>query len=89
MPGMSPICTHVLNRGPAGVRSPAHWPPAAAVSAMRVRVIPGLHNSGGKPSMESLNLLAPSQVRYLVGRRPTYLIQPCLLGKMKKDRAAQ
>ena len=59
------------------------------MSGTRVRVIPGLYNSGQEPSMEGRNLLAPSQVRYLVGEGAAYLGQRCSLDKMRKDRAVE
>ena len=39
--------------------------------------------------MEGRNLLAPSQVRYLVGKGTAYLGQRCTLDKMRKDRAVE
>ncbi len=53
------------------------------MSATRARVIPGLYDSGEEPSMESRNLFALNQVRYLVKKRTTYLRLRHSLGKMR------
>ena len=72
--------------------TPFLWHLTAELSRRNERAppcYPGLHNTGGRPSVESLNLFAPSQVRYLVGKRASCLGLPCSLGKMTKDRAAE